>query len=358
MPTAPDRDSAAPDESRPPRLPDAFWPAVQGFVAPGEWPPAGARADAFVAGCHRHGLLPLLLEQPTPPEPVAAALGRHRALGRLLSARARIFVEGVDRVRELLEGERFAFLKGVDYARRLYGRLERRPMQDVDVLVPRDRYHAVCGSLAARGLRPTFPGTLATRAPEYFERAFFLGDLLVEVHQAFVQPSRHPVDYDAVWSRMHRAGPAEGEWALDPDDALAYQALSLATDQFRVRLIRLLDLWLLAKRAHPDAAADRAREWGASRAYYAALRFAERLFPDLREPHGEAARRRLGPAGRRFVDTWLVPDWVEYDAPRALRPVELFRKLATLDGPGRVLAFGWSQLGGTLRGLAAHQETS
>ena len=325
------------------RLPNSLWPSLHGLATGGPWPPeSDVSADAFVETCAWHGLLPLLFTAEDLPEAVARATTRHRAQQRLFEQRGVLFRRAVDSAGALLEGERFAFLKGVDYAERLYGDLALRPMQDVDVLVPASRYEAVCRRLEQAGLQPLFPGTPSTHAGTYHERAFALDVFLLEVHQAFVQGPRHTVDYDALWERTD--GPAgPGRRRLSDVDVLAHHALALGADQFQARMIRFVDLWLLVhlRPGIAEAAAQRAREWRAGRAFYGALRQACRLFEGLEtEEVRRAMARALGVFEQRLLDRFVLPDPREAMRRRLpARPLQLFRKLALLDGAGRCAAF-------------------
>jgi len=236
--------------------------------------------------------------------------------------------------------------------RRLYGSLHLRPMQDVDVLVPASDFEAVCARLAGEGLRPVFPGSAATRAPGYFERAFLMGDMMVEIHQALIQPARYPVDYAALWSRVRPVPGSAGERALDDVDALAHQALSLAVDHLRIRMIRALDLWLLCgSRERVREARERAASWGAARAFYAAFAFLSRELPFFAAAgYGEIAAEGLSPRIRGRLDTRHIPRWLGFETPRDPRWRELRFKLAILDGPARIVGFGVDHLFATLRG--------
>jgi hypothetical protein len=336
--------AAVTDPALAPAVPEELWAAVQAGAG-GAWPPRDAgSADRFLAQAAREGLLPLLFASPGLPPEVAAVLDRNRGLLRLAEARADILVRSLRVVASLLGDEAFVVLKGADYMWRLYGRPSLRPMQDIDILVPADRLDAVCGRLRAGGLRDRSPARPARAAPSYYERAFLLGDAIVEVHQSFLHRSRHPVDYAAVWARR-RAVPSLGPAAarLDDVDAIAYHALAMAKDEFTVPLVRYLDLHLML-RAAPDAlrpAARRAREWKASRAMFAALVGLRRLLPG---PDADAiaavAHTLSGPLARRFLTRFVLPPPREQGRAGAVtRRIQLWRKFWLLDGPARRLAF-------------------
>jgi len=244
-------------------------------------------------------------------------------------------------------------IKGSDYARRLYPDAVLRPMQDIDILVPANRMDAVCERLLAAGLRAQ-PSFGASRDPAHHERVFFHGRILVEVHQSFIQRPRNRVDYEGLWQR---AVPLEIDGRsvlrLDDVDALVYHTLSMGIDQFNVRLIRYVDLWLLLARrpGMAMAAAERAREWHTARALYGALSLACRLFPEFANADVQAAMTAALPAStRRFMERWVLPGAAEMrkgGAPR--RGVQLWRKACLMDSTGHALAFALSHAAASLR---------
>jgi hypothetical protein len=339
-----------------PAVPESLWAAVQ-EAAGGAWPPAdAASADRFADQAAREGLLPLLFTSPAPPRVVAESLDRRRGLIRLAEARADLLSRALGVAADLLVAEPFVVMKGADYMWRLYGRPSLRPMQDVDLLVPADRLDAVCTRLRAGGFRDRPPARAARAAPSYYERAFVLGDVVVEVHQSFLHRSRHPVDYAAVWGRrvpLPRLGPSAAR--LDDVDAIAYHALAMAKDEFTVPLVRYLDL-LLMLRAAPGAlrpAAGRAREWKASRAMFAALHGLRRLFPGRPETEeiDAVAGTLQGPLARRFLARFVLPPPREQGRAGAVtRRRQLWRKFWLLDDPARRLAFAFEHAVATAGG--------
>ena len=274
---------------------------------------------------------------------------------RVLEVRARVFHDAVVALCAALGDEPAMLLKGADYARRLYPSPGLRPMHDIDILVPADRIEAVCERLQHAGLaRQQAFG--AARDSAYHERVFFRGRMFVEVHQSFIQRPRHRVDYDAIWRRrlpMEVDGRRVSR--LEDVDALAYHALSMSIDQFHVRFMRYVDLWLLLRQREGVAlaAAERAREWQTARALYGALSLACRLFPEFRtDDVGRAMTHALSPRTRRFVDRWVLPRASEMrriTLPH--RALQLWRKALLMDTTARRVAFALSNSGARLRGL-------
>jgi hypothetical protein len=321
-----------------PDLPASLWPLVHRAAAGGSWPPASdAEAGAFLAQATRHGLLPLLFaaEDEMPPA-VAAALARHRAWLRVHSQRMARLRETIPRLCAALPGEPFVLLKGADYMHRLYPRADLRPMEDVDVLVPKGRIDDVCARLAAAGLRPGFPAGAVARVASYHERVFDWDGVIVEVHHSFIQRPRHRVDYEAVWRRRIPVDGAGWRAArLADPDGVAYHALSLSVDAFAVPLVRYVDLWLMLLRA-PEVlapAAERAREWQAVHAFYGAFRQAFRFFPELATADRVAVVDGLLPApARAFVDRFVLPRPREHGREKAVgRGLRLWRKFWLMD---------------------------
>jgi hypothetical protein len=339
-------------------LPSSFWSSVCRATSNGTWPPTtAADASLLIERCSWHGLLPLLFAQPDLPPLVERARDQAKGWERILEVRARLFHDATVAVCAALGDEPAMLIKGADYALRLYPSGFLRPMHDIDVLVPADRIDAICERLIDAGLvrQRTFG---AKRDPAYHERVFFLGKLLVEVHQAFIQVERHRIDYDGIWRRRV---PTEVEgrrvFRLDDVDALTYQALSISKDEFNVRLIRYVDLWLLLRQRDGIAlaSAERARDWQTARALYGALSLACRLFPEFRTDDVSAAMTHVLPAAtRRFVDRWVLPRPSELRRTRGpRRVVQLWRKAWLMDTPRRRLEFALSHAVAEFRGRRA-----
>ena len=95
----------------------------------------------------------------------------------------------------------------------------------------------------------------AQRDPTHHERTFQFGSFFIDIHQSFIQRARHRIDYDAIWRRrvpMDIGG--QHVFRLEDVDALTYHALSMSIDQFDVRLIRFVDLWLMLRQRDGIAA--------------------------------------------------------------------------------------------------------
>lgn len=327
-----------------PLLPRSFWPSVHRVLAGGQWPPDSPEAARrLIEGCGRHGILPLLLAEDDLPPTLKRALDAAAGWRRILEMRAARFHEATEAVCGLFADDPVLLIKGADYAHRIYPNLVLRPMQDVDFLVPADRLDQACDRLARAGLRRVL-FTPVQADPAYHERIFAMGKLVVEVHDAFIQRPRHRIDYEEVWRRrVPLAVGAQPCFRLDDVDAVAYHALSMAIDEFRVRLIRYVDLWLLLRQREglALAAAERAREWQSARSLYGALSLACRVFPDFRSEDVREAMARVVPAPTaRLLDRLVLPPPSALGRRSPTPPVvRYWRKAALMDGTGRRLAF-------------------
>lgn len=306
------------------------------------WPPGSdAEADLLLAQAGTEGLLPLMFDTPLPPV-LSAARARQQAHQRLAARRAEILLQGLAAAAQALADEPFVVWKGADYAQRLYERPELRPMQDLDLLVPRARLSAACDRLERAGARRRPARGAAARASSYHERAFELGGVIVELHQAFVQRARHRVDYGVLWARrVALPALAPQAFRLDDVDALLAHALSLAKDEFTAPLVRYLDLRLLLERADVAEAARRAREWRMVRALWGALHQARSLMPEIWTAElARVADGLLSPRVRSFLARRVLPPLHEQGrAGVVTRTRQLWRKAWLMDSAWRRIAF-------------------
>jgi putative nucleotidyltransferase-like protein len=317
-------------------LPPSLWSTLHRLAAGEGWPPSSAAtAERFVGRASKEALLPLLFADRELPPVVQEALNGSRALRRISALRSDLLLAAARQLDEILAHEPHVFLKGVDYQHRLYPQPSLRPMQDIDILVPRARVPAVMQRLQAHGLAP-IPMATVTEVPSHHERLFRLGDISVDVHHSFVQRARNRIDYEAVWDRkVPLAAPGLAAYRLADADALVYHAVSMAADEFSIPLLRYLDLWLMLRKVPGihEAARERAREWGVDRALYGAFRLGSRLFPELEAVIGRTTDRLLAPLARRFLDDRVLPNpWEHGDGRTPARGTRVWRKLWLIDG--------------------------
>lgn len=336
-------------------LPASLWPAVA-RLATGEPGPASSpeAAERFVARAEREGLLPLLFAEADPSPAVAAALEARRAFLRVQERRVAVLRDAAARMAEVLAGEPFLFLKGCDYAWRLYPRPELRPMQDIDILVPQDRIDAVTARLLQAGFPRGYPAGPVARAAGHYERVFDLGPFRLDVHQAFLPPFRLRIDYRAVWDRrVEFDGPCRA-FRLSDLDALVHHAVAMAKDEFTVPLNRYVDLWLMLRQEPRLAgpATDRAREWRAERSVYGALQGARRLLPETADLFSDCdLARLLDSRARRFLDRRVLPPpGARREDARWPRATQLWRKFWLIGSYPRRVAFAVHHVAVLVRG--------
>ena len=182
--------------------------------------------------------------------------------------------------------------------------------------------------------------------------------MIVEVHHSFLQRSRLRVDYDGVWERRVPCPPAGASaFRLDEADAVAYHALALAKDEFSAMFVRYVDWWLLL-RGRPTllaAAAQRAREWRARRAFFGALRQSAAFFPELAAAEvQDVGRALLGPVARGWLARFVLPPSGEQGrAGVVTRRRQLWRKFWLIDSVGNRVAFAARHAVDAVRGARA-----
>jgi hypothetical protein len=240
---------------------------------------AGAARVARCAGLgDREALLDALVALTGPPEAVAELLRRHH-LVRLVHAllpdatlRARLPAERVDalasrRPIQRLPAEallaafdevRAAFaaaglplllLKGLAFAERLYGGLDRRPQHDIDVLVRRrDRRRArrLLGELG-----------FSDHAYDLHSRTVVRDGVAIDVHHALRRAPAFAIDEAELWrTAVEQAVGPRRIRTLSDEYALVLLVLAAFEDlgQGMAKLKQLLDLYLLARAV--DAALD------------------------------------------------------------------------------------------------------
>lgn len=287
----------------------------------------------------REGLLPLLFDDERQlPELVRSSLVNFRAMQRAQAARTEVICRVFLKVRELLDREELVVIKGLDYAHRLYQRPELRPMVDIDLLVRRERIEAVAARIREAGFTQLFPAGAIARHAGYHERVFHIDGVTVEPHHSFLQRSRLRVDYDEVWSRTLPATICGmSARRLGDVDAVLYQSLSMASNEFEVVIGRYVDLSLLldVEGLDLDVVVATARRWRMERAFYAALRQLTILVPA--RTVGDALQQLLSPGERRMIDRHVLPN--PFARTKLSRRDQVLRKLRLIDRASDRAAF-------------------
>lgn len=337
----------------------SLWEVIHELTNGTPWPPADDEsASRFLHRVNQESLLPLYFDDPPAAENVRQMSVRFKALDRVHSARSRMILAAMDRLGDLLRDEPLIVLKGCDYAFRLYPRPELRPMADVDVLVPEGEMRRIADRLQQKGLQRLYPAGVASRVDSHHEAVFMIDNVTVEIHHRFIQRSRHRIAYEGVWKR---AEPFEASrlraLRLSAADAIAYQAIGICLKYFAAPLIRYVDLWRLVEDSGDQAlieAAELAGQWQARHAFYAALRYGARLFPELATPRFESAMGlALSPRSRAFMDRFVVPHRVAGPKTIPSRSIQLWRKFWTMDSMYQRSAFAVEHAAATARGRFA-----
>ncbi|HEX8153311.1 MAG TPA: nucleotidyltransferase family protein, partial [Thermoanaerobaculia bacterium] len=209
-------------------LPQRLWPLFLRLVFGSESPPldSAAARDRLIKVATDEGLLPLLLADPHVPPGIAALRPTMRALGALMSARYTLQLDAAKQLAALV-GESM-FIKGFDYRHRLYPSPSLRPSTDLDAFIPRASIPAATQALHAAG-HAQVESKLGRAAIEYYELAYDIGQVRVELHRSIGHRVRASVDYDELWSRRE-SFEAGGATFFRPSavDAIVIHAITLA----------------------------------------------------------------------------------------------------------------------------------
>jgi hypothetical protein len=282
-------------------------------------------SDAFVDQCRECDVLPWVHHLLTTEDRTGLVgaqaiehLGRLRTKVRndtmLLLARAEQALDAL-----IAAGVTPIALKGLDFLHRLYPTVDRRTVDDVDLLVRRRDLTTALEALRDAGwqLPPD------DRATHYIRSSHHLplrspGPITVdfELHWSLAQEERYRIDTEGLFER---ARPLEiaGRHVLrlDDHDAVAHLLIHHFSHYFDRRLKWLVDLQLIAESSRFDweTVAGRVRGWGGSAAAGVSLAHLRKLSPQLIP---DAATHALPfAAWRRLLALPL----------RSTHPLELFR---------------------------------
>ena len=210
-------------------------------------------------------------------------------------------------------------LKGLDTLHRFYGRFDERTLDDVDLLVPREKVGRALDVLERAGWE-SLPGP---QRDHYLRSSHHLplrgpGPVVVdfEIHWNLVQERRYRLRPEELFER---AAPLDVSGRrvlrLEDHDLAAHLLLHHFTHYFDRRLKWSIDLAELARQPGFDwtVVADRIRAWGAGAPVGMSLLHLNKLFPDL--VPGNARRRLPTALWRRLLTLPL----------RSRHPLDLFR---------------------------------
>ena len=249
---------------------------------------------------------------------VAEGLAKARAKTRLDNL---LLVARLEQALDLLiaSGIRPVALKGVDVLHRLYRAFDERALDDIDLLVPRDRRDAAIAALERAG----FTGPLAAERLHWFRSSFELPltspgpvGVTLEIHWNLGQALRYRIAPEEL---LARAVPLDIAGRvilrLDEHDAVAHLLLHHVQHYFDRRLKWVIEIGLRAQSpgfSWPRVA-ERVRSWGGSAAAGLALAHVRKLFPGMLP---DAAYEALPAAAWRLAATMPL---------RATHPLDFYR---------------------------------
>jgi hypothetical protein len=175
------------------------------------------------------------------PAQLCDALASQRAIGRASPER---LLRAFDEVRRALEAAAVPvlLLKGLYFAERLYGGLDRRPQYDLDVLVHRAHLR--------RALRVLHELGFAPRKYDLHSRTVVRDDVSLDVHRGLRRAPAMRIDEDLAWATAIDARIGELAFrTLSDEYTLVFLAAGSLEDlgQGSARLKSLLDLYLLLR---------------------------------------------------------------------------------------------------------------
>lgn len=168
--------------------------------------------------------------------------------------------------------------KGVALVCREYADPGLRPMDDIDLLVPRRSFRSALAMLEKKGWRRSSPPS-HLGSGSYQARLEGPAGTVAELHHAFEAPELFPIDYDSI---LDRAEPCDGEplgfRLMTPEDTLLGLALHEAKHGWILQARDVLDLALVVREVRDWAAVwTRARRWHLTGALVPALHLGRRL---------------------------------------------------------------------------------
>ena len=249
---------------------------------------------------------------------VAEGLAKIRAKTRIDNL---LLIASLQKALDLLlaAGVRPVALKGVDFMHRLYGSFDERALDDVDLLVPRDRRDLAIATLERAG----FVGPDDPERTHWFRSSFELpltspGPFRVafDLHWSLGQAMRYRIDPSAL---LGRAVPIDiggrSVLRLDDHDAVGHLLLHHVQHYFDRRLKWVIEIGLLSRAPGFSWArvAERVATWGGSRAAGLALAHVRKLFPSMLP---DAAYEAFPAPRWRLAATWPL---------RATHPLDFYR---------------------------------
>lgn len=262
---------------------------------------------------------------------VIMAERRRALLGEMIRAFAR-------------DGLRAALIKGSAFVGTIYPDPAERPMNDIDLLVPRTQLPAAMRAMLALGFERV--GLSRKLSGYYHAIAFARAGMMVELHRNIVGHGRTGIRIGEVWRRAVPDPLGSGADRLEPLDELLICAVHIARHELAVPVINYVDvarLWARLDEPARLAFRARARVYRVERACAAVLAMTELL------ARGERGAPDIGP-GSAILPT--TDDVLRGGRPRRLR--QIGQKLLLVEGPrelvGLAIAYGTALADGLRRG--------
>ena len=304
-------------------------PAASGAVSgtvPGVSGGAGVVSGTLTAAVRRHLLGPLAHRAGWP-----GFRGDHAAASIQADRRAAVTLEAVAALADA--GIAVMLLKGIAYAGTLYPDPALRPMSDVDLLVPADRYGDAIGVLGRLGY--WHAGTPDQLSGPNHGFTLKRKDGAIDVHRHITHAGRTSIDLEALWSEARPAS-IRGALRAAPSHEYLIHVAHMARHELAVPAINLVDAALLREAAHRASTRDLealAERWRIGRGHRAVAR----LLGDLE--YDRPARPGILPSIHEILE-----------GNRPGRALQVARKVALTDDLRGVAAL----VSATVRGRLDH----
>ena len=237
--------------------------------------------------------------------------------------RDQLLQEAIEALRS--KGIGVVLLKGVSYIGSIYADPALRPMTDIDLLVPRQRYSAALEAIVTLGYKARKGHN---RGARHHAITLSRQESTIDLHRSITQPWRNELNIDAMWSRAILAQERhDGALRLDPVDEALIHLAHMIRHEFRVPLITYIDSARLLERLDEEQLASLQKTAERSR-----LRRAMKTALMITAAFCEGKDLPCTMFNR------LMPTFAELaEYERVPRALQILRKLVLLEGPREVL---------------------
>jgi hypothetical protein len=229
-------------------------------------------------------------------------------------------------------------LKGAFLAEGVYDNIGLRVMGDIDLMVKKEDLERVDELLLAFGCNPKDYSRVVTQDNHHFGYRLPSG-LTLEIHWSIINanlPFR--IDVEGLWSRAQPITLVQTRaLALAPEDLLVHLCLHTVIHTYEIRLRMVCDINEVVRRYGTQLnwqdISQRARQWGAVRAVYVILRYAQDLL-GVPVPAGWLASLRPENFTERYLDQIKEQILIEQSGVKgSLQRATYFSHLSQLWGP-------------------------